>query len=464
MVNKLFARRDFLQLAGITTINWLILGLIQGCQGNSANRPNIICILADDLGYGDLGCYGQTVIKTPNLDIMAAEGIKFTHCYSPSPVCAPTRWGLMTGKHTGHAHTTYNAGPLYPEDITVAEYLHSAGYYTIGLGKWANGDPNTTGTPSRQGFDYWFGYLNQVHAHNYYTDYLYENETFYPILANTNGQKNVYTPDLFTQKSLDFINNATSLPFFMYLAYILPHANNELYNETGDGMEIPTDVPYSGQLWPPPEKNFAAMVTRLDSYIGRIIQALKNQGLDQNTIIFFSSDNGPHNEGGHTYTYFNSAGPLRGYKRDLYEGGIRVPLIVRWPGKISPGVVSNHVCALYDLLPTFLELAKISLPVNIDGVSLLPALLGLSQPTHNFLYWAYTQPILKEAVRLGRWKGVRLTPDRSIELYDLDADPGETTDLSIEFPTVIAHIEQIMATYCVEPKECRYFLPVISSK
>ena len=319
-------------------------------------KPNIIFILADDLGYGDLGCYGQKLIKTPNLDGLARAGIRFTNFYAASSVCAPSRASLMTGLHQGHAYVRGNTTlkpvpgqsgpaatrlPLRPQDVTVAEVLKAAGYATGLIGKWGLGEADTTGIPNRKGFDYFFGYLNQNHAHNYYPDYLWRNQERVTLPQGT------YSHDLFTSEALEFIRRERSDPFFLYLAYTLPHANNELGRATGNGMEVPTDEPYSRECWPQQEKNYAAMVTRLDTDVGKIRALLKELGLDAETIVFFSSDNGPQgpDEGGFDPNFFASNGVFRGIKRELYDGGIREPMIARWPGKITAGQVSQQVWA-----------------------------------------------------------------------------------------------------------------------
>jgi len=407
-----------------------------------ARKPNIIFILADDLGYGDCGCYGQKVIKTPNIDKLAAEGMRFTQAYAGSTVCAPSRCCLMTGLHTGHARIRANgAGPLKDEDITVAEVLKQAGYTTGVIGKWGLGRAGSTGIPNKQGFDYWFGYLSQVRAHNYYPDYLWRNDEKFFIKENEGGKKGAYSHDLFTQEALDFIRRNRSRPFFLYLAYTIPHANNELTRLTGNGMEVPSDEPYADQPWSQVEKNFAAMVTRLDADIGKVVDLLSELGIDEDTVIFFSSDNGPHAEGGHNPKFFDSSGGLRGIKRDLYEGGIRVPMIVRWRGKIKPRTVSDFQWAFWDFLPTAAELAGAECPKRTDGISVLPVLLGKEQKGHDYLYWEWRG---KQAVRMGRWKGVRLAPDRDIELYDLEADEREQRNIARDNPTVVARIERIM--------------------
>lgn len=418
-------------------------------------RPNIIFILADDLGYGDLGCYGQTKIKTPNLDRLAAEGMRFTDFYAGSTVCAPSRCALMTGLHTGHCLIRGNANvALRGEDITVAQLLKDSGYHTGLIGKWGLGNENTSGVPQKKGFDEFAGYLDQTHAHNYYTDYLWR---FDPrsgfddkmLLPENQGlEKKLYTPDLFAKAALQFvrINKQTDLnhhrPFFLEWATIIPHANNEEGRRTGNGMQVPTDAPYSDESWPQPEKNKAAMITRLDADVGRLLDTLQQLKMDEETIIFISSDNGPHKEGGVDPAFFQSSGPLRGFKRDLYEGGIRVPLIVRWPGKIKPGQVSNSAFAFWDFLPTALEIAGVKPPRDIDGISFLPTLLGKAQTNqHPALYWEFHERGFQQAARMGDWKAVRLTADGPLELYNLKTEPGEKTNVADQNPQVVAKME-----------------------
>ena len=459
-------RRAFLRGMAGTVAGMGAASLISGCaplhstdKRATGRKPNIIFILVDDLGYGDLGCYGQQVIQTPNIDRMASEGMIFTDHYAGSTVCAPSRCCLMTGKHTGHAFVRGNARlPLRPDDVTVAELLKQAGYATGIVGKWGLGEPETTGIPNRQGFDYWFGYLNQRHAHNYYPEYLWRNEEKV-MLANEVRPVNPpggvatrrvqYSHDLFAEEALAFVERNRQEPFFLYLAFTIPHANNEARAE---GMEVPSYGPYADEDWPEPQKGHAAMITRMDGDIGRLFDTLKALELDEETLVFFSSDNGPHKEGGADPTFFNSSGPLRGYKRAVYEGGIRVPMIARWPGKIEAGSGTNHVSAFWDLLPTCCDLVDVALPEGIDGLSMLPTLLGRpeKQRKHRFLYWEFHEQGKKQAVRMGDWKGVRLNvaqePDGPIELYHLGADPGETADLASEYPDVVAQIAGIMAT------------------
>jgi arylsulfatase A-like enzyme len=425
--------------------------------GARRKQPNIIFILADDLGYGDLGCYGQKTIKTPNLDRMAEQGMRFTDHYAGSTVCAPSRCALMTGQHTGHCLVRGNANvPLRPEDVTVAELLKQAGYTTGIIGKWGLGEADSTGIPNKQGFDYWFGYLNQRHAHNYYPDYLWRNEEKVPLknvvkpvnppggVATTRVE---YSHDLFTKEALAFLERNETKTFFLYLAYTIPHANNEAGKE---GMEVPSVGEYADKDWPEPQKGHAAMITRMDRDIGRLFAKLKELGIDKNTLVLFSSDNGPHKEGGADPAFFESWGPLRGYKRDLYEGGIRVPMIARWPGKIEAGSVTNHVSAFWDLLPTCTELAGIETPENIDGISYLPTLLGKpkKQKQHEYLYWEFHEQGKKQAVRMGDWKAVRLNvaknPDGPIELYNLKDDLGEKHNIADQHPEIAAKIAKYM--------------------
>ena len=315
-------------------------------------KPNVVFILADDLGYGDLGCYGQKKIQTPHLDRLAKEGMRFTQCYAGSTVCAPSRGALMTGKHTGHATIRGNGAPEVPlraDEIALPQVFKAAGYSTALFGKWGVGGNDTTGAPNAKGFDTFFGYLTQHGAHDYYPQFLWSNKEKYPLPANAEGKKGTYTHDLFMQESLKWVRENHTKPFFLYLPLTIPHANNE---ERPNGQQVPSDAPYSDEAWPQPEKNFAAMITRMDSGVGDLMALLKELKLDENTLIVFTSDNGPHNEGGHKSDFFDSNGALRGIKRDLYEGGIRVPMIARWPGKIKADATSEQVWAFWDVLPT----------------------------------------------------------------------------------------------------------------
>jgi arylsulfatase A-like enzyme len=418
-----------------------------------ARKPNIIFILADDLGYGDLGCYGQKLIQTPHLDRIAAEGMRFTQCYAGSTVCAPSRCALMTGQHTGHCTVRGNANvPLRPspQDRTVAELLKEAGYATALVGKWGLGEAGTTGVPNRKGFDYFYGFLNQTHAHNYYPDFLWRNEEKVPLAGNVQSsvkgvaaERAQYAPDLFDREALQFVEQHRDRPFFLYYATTVPHANNERTKAEGNGEEVPSDAPYTDRPWAQPEKNKAAMITRLDADVGRLFAKLKELKIDDNTIVFFTSDNGPHKEGGNKPEFFQSSGPLRGIKRDLYEGGIRMPMIVRWPGRIQPGTESDFVWVFWDFLPTVAELVSVTPPTGIDGLSVVPTLLGRGgQKAHDHLYWEFHEGGSKQAVRFGDWKAVRLKPGGPIELYDLKADLGEQYNVVAQHPDVAARVEE----------------------
>lgn len=423
-------------------------------QDTGGSRPNIVFILADDLGYGDLGCFGQQRIQTPNIDRLAAEGTRFTQVYAGDTVCAPSRCALMTGRHVGHCRIRGNRKDVYlePSDITVAKVLKQAGYRTGIFGKWGLGGAGTPGVPNLQGFDEWFGYLDQAHAHTFYPDHLWENDREFYIPRNF-SMKGQYSHDLLTPRAINFIEASKKNPFFLYLAYTIPHANDELGAATGNGMEVPDLGPYANESWPAPEKGFAAMITRMDKDIGKLMESLKNLGLDDNTLVIFTSDNGAHKEGGHSAEFFHSHGDLRGIKRDLYEGGIRVPTLARWPGKIKPGTVSDQVWAFWDFLPTAAELAHAAPPPGIDGISMVNALLGKKQRSHEYLYWEFHERGFSQAVRLGEWKGVRVASrSRPIELYDLRTDPGEKTDVAARNPDVVARIAQIMQSARVDSK------------
>jgi arylsulfatase A-like enzyme len=419
--------------------------------GQGQSRPNILFILADDLGYGDLGCYGQPRIHTPNIDALARQGIRFTQAYAGSTVCAPSRCTLMTGRHTGHATVRGNKGPevgLLASELTLPQLLKRAGYETAMYGKWGLGGVSTGSMPNQRGFDDFFGYLSQTHAHNYYPEHLWQNQDEYLLQANWFNRRKQYAPDLFTDRALKFLDRPRQNPFFLYLPYTLPHADNELGAATGNGSEVPSDEPYSGESWPAVEKNFAAMVTRLDRDVGRVLACLEERGLARNTLVIFTSDNGPHAEGNHDAKFFSSGGPLRGIKRDLYEGGIRVPMIVRWPDRAAAGSVSDQVLAFWDFLPTFAELTGEPVPPGIDGVSMLPALLGALRGAgtreHPPLYWEFHEGGFSQAVRAGDWKFVRNRSSAAVELYDLKADPGERNDLAAAQPEVVRRLSGLM--------------------
>lgn len=417
-----------------------------------ARRPNIIFIMADDLGYGDLGSYGGKAIRTPHLDRLAAEGTRFTQAYAGSPVCAPSRCVLLTGRHTGHARIRDNnpqvggeleqfAGgaeggirlSLTEADRTVAELLQPAGYATGIAGKWGLAEPGTAGTPNRRGFDAWLGYLNQNHAPYYYTDYLDENDGIRRIPENADGRRQVYSNDLFSDFAVEFVRRHRDRPFFLYLPYTIPH----------NRMEVPDLGAYADRDWPEDAKTYAAMVTRLDGYVGRLLEELDRLGLDENTVVFFTSDNGPLRAP--RSDLLGSAGGLRGYKTTLHEGGIRVPMLVRWPGRVPAGRVSEEPWMFADFLPTCAELAGLPVPAGADGRSVVP-ILTAAQATlgERPLYWEVPRDRLHQAVRLGRWKAVRSGRDQPLELYDLAVDPAERSNVAATHPAVADRLRQVL--------------------
>lgn len=418
-------------------------------QTPNARKPNIIFILADDLGYGDVGCYGQTKIKTPNIDRLAAQGMRFTQAYAGSTVCAPSRCALMTGKHTGHCTIRGNARiPLEEGATTVASLLRGAGYVTGLIGKWGLGEIDSTGFPDRQGFEYFFGYSDQTLAHNYYPEFLWRNRDKFlldnKVKAGVAFERKTYSHDLFAEEAIAFVKKHKDQPFFLTLAFTIPHANNE---GRKDGMEVPSDEPYSKEDWPRNQKNHAAMITRMDRDIGKLLDLLRDLGIDDDTIVFFSSDNGPHREGGNDPTFFRSSGPLRGIKRSLHEGGIRVPTIVRWPGRIPAGKTNDHIWAFWDFLPTAAELAGAKTPAITDGFSIVPTLLGKGeQKKHEFLYWEFHEGGFKQGVRMGDWKAIIDKFGRTTELYNLSKDLGEDNNIAATHPDIVARIETYLKT------------------
>lgn len=413
----------------------------------SQTKPNIIFLMADDLGYGDPGCYDGTTIATPNIDRLGKEGIRFTQAYSGGPVCTSARCVLMTGMHNGHTAARDNVPHyhtyLHDEDITVAEVLKSAGYRCGGIGKWSLGDAGTEGRATNQGFDTWFGYLNQDHAHYYYPEYLDYNEGRLELTGNTESREH-YTHDLLTERALRFIRESREEPFFLYGAYALPHFAAK--DEDPDGFTVPTTDPYTEHPWDEKSKKYAAMVHMLDRDVGKIIDLIDELGLREQTLIIFTSDNGGHKT---IHERFDTNGPLRGYKRDLTEGGIRVPFLARWPGTIPAGQTSHEVIAFQDMLPTFAQLAGAKPPNNLDGIPVLTAFQGNSLPENRPpLYWDYGHCRGKQyaqAARLGKWKGIRSVRTGNVmELYDLETDPAETTNLATTHPEIVKRIATFM--------------------
>lgn len=453
-----------------------------GTNKVKASAPNLIFILADDLGYGDLGCYGQKLIHTPTLDKMAAQGMRFTQFYAGATVCAPSRAALMTGMHTGHTSIRGNKEiqpegqwPLPHTAITIAEMLKESGYVTGDFGKWGLGPVGSSGDPNRQGFDHFFGYNCQRQSHNFYPDHLWKNNTRINYPDNPQKQE-VYAAQIIQDSALEFINQNKEKPFFLYLSYTLPHAalqvpadaTFESYKKSFNEQPQPIPASWNGTGYQPqayPHAAFATMVTRLDTYVGQILAKLKTMGLDKNTLVIFSSDNGPHKEGGHQPEFFNSNGGFTGIKRDLYEGGIRVPMIAVWPGKIKEGSVNNHIGAFWDFMPTFSDLAGAKTPASTDGISLVPILFGQgNQQQHNYLYWEFHEGGGKQAIRMGKWKGIRLgameTNESRIALYNLENDPKEEKNIAAAYPDIVNRIAEYMKEAHVENET----FPFLSSR
>ena len=454
-----------------------------GCSLSSeqadTGKPNIVLILADDLGYGDLSCYGQEILSTPNLDLMAREGVMFTNHYTGSTVCAPSRASLLTGLHTGHVSVRGNRPDmiLYDEENTLGKKLKEAGYITGAIGKWGVGSPPPANDPGRNGFDFFYGYVNMWHAHNFYPEFLYRNgkketlpgnrtlmiENKNPWADRPEGtgvaeKKVTYVHGLFDKEAHDFINANRDTTFFLYMAYNVPHANNEAGSMFQDGMEVSDYREFDTIEWPNPEKGFATMIRNLDNSVGLINAQLKELGLADNTLVIFVSDNGPHEEGNHKVDFFNSNGDLRGKKRDLYEGGIRTPFLAKWPGKIIPGSISDHISSFWDYMPTFCELAGIPAPDDTDGISFVAAMTGddEAQEKHPHLYWEFYEGGGKQAVRKGNWKGVRLDVRKGepyFELYDLSTDPSEKNNIAEQHPDIVMEMLRIMDKSHVEIPE-----------
>ncbi|MEQ1797237.1 MAG: arylsulfatase [Lacibacter sp.] len=431
-----------------------------------AQKPNIIFIFADDLGYGEIGCYGQQKIETPNIDKLAAAGIKFNQFYAGTTVCGPSRASLLTGLHTGHTVIRGNKPfppegqmPLPSSTVTFANYLQQNGYATAAFGKWGLGFNQNSGDPNKKGFDLFYGYNDQSLAHDYYPPSLWKNYEKIDLSINKKYDS-IYSAALIHQQAIEYIKQSTGKPFFIYLPYTLPHGDvigphdslyyyyKQKFNEqplTGEALKT---RPHNMQPEPYPHAQFAAMIGRLDLYVGEIVKTLKEKGLAENTLIIFTSDNGPHKENGGDPVFFKSSGIFKGIKRDLYEGGIRVPFIAYWPGKIKPAV-TEQPAALWDIYPTFLQLAGVNVKDKVDGFSLTPLLLNKGkQKTHSYFYWEFHENNGRQAVRWGNWKGVRLNVGKNdhspIELYDLSVDPSEQNNVAAKNTTVVKKISRLM--------------------
>jgi arylsulfatase A len=438
------------------------LGLLAPARPVQDRKPNIIFILADDLGYGELGSYGQEKIRTPSIDRLAAEGMRFTNFYCGNAVCAPSRCVLMTGKHAGHAWVRDNREvkpegqtPIPADAVTVTELLKAKGYATGAMGKWGLGAPGSSGDPNRHGFDLFFGFNCQRVAHNHYPTYLYRNEERVQLPGNDGtytGRQ--FSHDLFEKEALDFIQAQKDRPFFLYLPFTIPHVSIQVPEDSlAEYKGLWEETPYTGNKGymphPTPRAAHAAMITRMDRSVGRILDLLAKLGLEKDTLVMFSSDNGSIDTvGGHDLAFFQANGPLRGEKGMLYEGGIRIPLIARWPGKIKAGTVNDLPGAFYDLLPTWCALAGAEPPKDADGVSLVPALTGAGDAKpHEFLYWEFFGYGGQQAVRLGDWKGIRTDLNKGgkgLELYDLSKDIGEKDNVAAKQPDVVKRILEIM--------------------
>ena len=431
-------------------------------------RPNVVLIVADDLGYGDLSCYGQEKFQTPHIDRLALSGTRFTRSYSGTTVSAPSRASLMTGLHTGHTPIRGNKEmepegqyPLPAKTFTLFQLFKNAGYVTGAFGKWGLGQPGSTGDPNNQDVDDFFGYNCQRMAHNYYPDHLWHNQTKIELPENRNGQFGTYAQDLIQSRALEFIDNHSNSPFFLYVPMVLPHAElvvpeDSIIRQLRGRFE---EKPYKGVDSGPhfrkggymsqeyPRATHAAMVKRIDLYVGQIIDKLKETGVYENTLIIFTSDNGPHREGGGDPDFFNSNGICRGYKRDLYEGGIRVPTIISWQKKVPTGKENSFPFAFWDYLPTFAELLKQKTPTGTDGISVLPAITGKKgQKKHGYFYFEFQEQGGRQAVIQGDWKLLHLDirKEGRFELYNLASDPSENHNLIDLFPSKATELKELM--------------------
>lgn len=470
---------------GVVLLSAMSLALAFSCVNKTNNKeqpvvveenskkPNIIYILADDLGYGDLSSYGQEKFSTPNIDKLASQGMAFTQHYAGNTVCAPSRSALLTGMHTGHTPVRGNKEikpegqyPIPDKTYTLAEALKKEGYVTGAFGKWGLGYPGSEGDPVNQGFDVFYGFNCQRLGHHYYPYHLWSNRDSIVLAGNAGHRKEDYAPALIHDKTIDFLETNKDKPFFLYVPTIIPHAElaapesiiakyrgkyppEKAFEGTDDGPNY-RDGYYESQA--DPHATFVAMIEVLDNQVGEIMAKVKGLGIEDNTIIVFASDNGPHEEGGADPEYFNSNGPFKGTKRDLYEGGIRVPMIVKWPGKIKAGSKSDLISAFWDVFPTFSEIAGSPIPDNLDGISFLPTLLGDSkdQKQHDYLYWEFHERGGRQAVRKGKWKAVKYNvlkkPNAPIELYDLSIDKGEESNVASQHPEIVKDMEAILKT------------------
>lgn len=466
-------RRDFLKALGVSTVTLTLRPAIEAGQRLN-KKPNlgrrqasIVFIMADDLGYQELGCYGQQKIETPHIDRLAAEGMRFTQYYSGSAVCAPARCNLMTGKHGGHAYVRDNYAigdpnsfqgqlPLPADTVTIASLFRQQGYITGAFGKWGLGGVSSTGDPLNQGFDRFFGYNCQSHAHNLYPKYLISDRENITLEGNTRGLTGKqYAPQVIADEMLKFIRENKERPFFVYYATVLPHLALQVPEEDLNRYKGKwPETPYKGKSYlphPTPRACYAAMISFMDRQVGRIMKLLKELNLDDSTVVFFTSDNGTtYLKDQVDYEFFNSVGPLHGLKGSLYEGGIRVPMIVRWPGETKAGSVSDHVSAHYDVLATLAEIAGVKPPSDTDGISFVPTLLSEpeQQKKHDYLFWDFAGYGGQLAVRMGKWKGIKRNllenPDATLELYDLESDISEKNNVAEEYPKVVTTIEKIM--------------------
>jgi len=453
-------------MRGLFVATLTILLLFQGSYAHAQQKPNIIFIMADDLGYGEIEPYGQALIKTPNLRGMAKEGMVFTDHYAGTSVCAPSRCALITGLHTGHCEVRGNMQnksangqvPISDQAVTLAELLKSSGYRTAMIGKWGLGDTGTSGDPVKQGFDFFYGYTDQVLAHNHFPEYLIRNNkkehlrnkvnyldstAWHKGLGSITAGRNDFADELFTQEALNFITENQKTNFFLYLPYIIPHANDEAAK--GSQYESPSQREYASLPWSKDEKDYAASVSYLDAYVGRILNHLKALKLDKNTLVIFTSDNGPRVD----QMRFKSSGPFRGYKRDLYEGGVRVPFIAWWPGQIKSQRTSNHVSTFWDFMPTACELAKVKQPYTTDGISYVPTLLEKGeQLKHDYVYFEFHEGEGSQAVRKSNWKavvrGVKTKNPSPLELYNLEIDAAEKNNLADQFPDKAKEMKAII--------------------